>query len=316
MKAIWTAGEALCEIMRETCDVGLEAAGTFRGPFPSGAPAIFADTAAKLGCPSGLIGTVGDDAFGRCILKRFEQDGVDCSCVRVSGDLPTAVAFVSYTAAGDRTFIFHIGNAAAKEIHCPETMPQNVGAFHVMGCAIMASAGIAQNVYKATQYYYEQGAVISFDPNIRLESLRGQDLRQLIAPIMARCSIFMPGLDELTAIAGVETVEAAAERLFRNPVLKVIVLKNGGKGSRIITRKSNELIPACKVMTLDSTGAGDSFDAGFMVAYLEGHSLTECAQAASATAALNCAAFGPMEGNITRAAVNELAHKNYGINIL
>ena len=87
MKAIWTAGEALCEIMRETCDVGLEAAGTFRGPFPSGAPAIFADTAAKLGCPSGLIGTVGDDAFGRCILKRFEQDGVDCSCVRVSGDL-------------------------------------------------------------------------------------------------------------------------------------------------------------------------------------------------------------------------------------
>jgi len=57
MKAIWTAGEALCEIMRETCDVGLEAAGTFRGPFPSGAPAIFADTAAKLGCPSGLIGT-------------------------------------------------------------------------------------------------------------------------------------------------------------------------------------------------------------------------------------------------------------------
>ena len=126
----------------------------------------------------------------------------------------------------------------------------------------------------------------------------------------------MPGLDELTAIAGVETVEAAAERLFRNPVLKVIVLKNGGKGSRIITRKSNELIPACKVMTLDSTGAGDSVDAGFMAAYLEGHSLTECAQAASATAALNCAAFGPMEGNITRAAVNELAHKNYGINIL
>lgn len=59
MKAIWTAGEALCEIMRETCDVGLEAAGTFRGPFPSGAPAIFADTAAKLGCPSGCAARSG-----------------------------------------------------------------------------------------------------------------------------------------------------------------------------------------------------------------------------------------------------------------
>lgn len=67
MKSIWTVGEALCEIMRVETNIGLDTPALFKGPYPSGAPAIFIDTAAKLGNPSGLIGTVGNDAFGKCM---------------------------------------------------------------------------------------------------------------------------------------------------------------------------------------------------------------------------------------------------------
>lgn len=311
MKSIWTVGEALCEIMRVETNIGLDTAALFKGPYPSGAPAIFIDTAAKLGNPSGLIGTVGNDAFGKCIRERLVADGVDCSWLATNSLLSTAVAFVSYTSSGDRTFIFHIGNAAAGDIHYPEHMPENVGIFHVMGCAMMPSPVMAESIKQATEYYYEQGVTISFDPNIRVESLHNQNLQELVRPIMDRCSILLPGVEELMAIAGTDTVDAALEKVFANPVLKVVVLKDGSRGCRVVTREETFSLPVCKVDVLDSTGAGDSFDAGFLTSYLTGQSLRQCAEIASATGALNCATFGPMEGKITPQAVAELADANY-----
>jgi len=225
--------------------------------------------------------------------------------------LSTAVAFVAYTSDGDRTFIFHIGNAAAGDIHYPEHMPENVGIFHVMGCAMMPSPAMADCVMRAAEHYYEQGTLISFDPNIRIESLHDQDLQELVRPIMERCSILLPGVEELMAITGADSVDAALEKAFANPVLKVVVLKDGGRGCRVITREESFALPVCKVEVLDSTGAGDSFDAGFLTSYLSGLSLRQCAENASATGALNCAAFGPMEGEITQQTVAELVKKNY-----
>ena len=225
MKSIWTVGEALCEIMRIDTDAGLDTPELFKGPYPSGAPAIFIDTAAKLGTPSGLIGTVGNDAFGACIRRRLLADGADCSLLATNAMLSTAVAFVAYTSDGDRTFIFHIGNAAAGDIHYPEHMPENVGIFHVMGCAMMPSPAMADCVMRAAEHYYEQGALISFDPNIRIESLHDQDLQELVRPIMERCSILLPGVEELhvigdekngfAAFAGVEA--GKLEMLFVAP---------------------------------------------------------------------------------------------------
>ena len=311
MKSIWTVGEALCEIMRVDTDAGLDTPELFKGPYPSGAPAIFIDTAAKLGTTSGLIGTVGDDAFGTCIRRRLLADGVDCSLLATNTMLSTAVAFVSYTSSGDRTFIFHIGNAAAGDIHYPAHMPEDVGVFHVMGCAMMPSPAMADCVNRAAAYYYEQGVTISFDPNIRIESLHGQDLQELVRPVMERCSILLPGTEELMAIAGTDTVDAALEKVFANPVLKIVVLKDGGRGCRVVTREESFSLPVCKVEVLDSTGAGDSFDAGFLTSYLSGLTLRQCAENASATGALNCAAFGPMEGKITQQTVAEMVKQNY-----
>ncbi len=311
MKEIWTLGEALCEIMRKKPGLGLENPADFSGPYPSGAPSIFIDTVAKLQTPCGIIAATGDDDFGKCIRKRLENDGVNCSHMTVSSKLSTGVAFVSYQDNGDRTFIFHIGNAASGEIIYPHEMPQNVGIFHVMGCAMMPSAQMCDAMLKAVEHYYEQGALISFDPNIRVESLRGQNLQALLAPVMQRCSIFMPGVEEMLAVTSESSIDTAIDKLFQNPVLKVIVLKDGGRGCHVITRTEKFSVPACHVEVQDSTGAGDSFDAGFLTSYLNGKSLLECACNASATGAINCAAFGPMEGVITPDTVAEMVRQNY-----
>ena len=72
MAAIWTMGELLVEIMRPRADMSMFEAGEFLGPYPSGAPAIFIDTAARLGHQAGIIGGVGSDDFGKCLLDRLE----------------------------------------------------------------------------------------------------------------------------------------------------------------------------------------------------------------------------------------------------
>ena len=311
MKSIWTLGEILVEIMRTEVDKGLETPELFKGPFPSGAPAIFTDTVAKLGVPAGIIGTVGNDDFGRGIMKRLTADGVDCSCIAESQKVSTAATFVSYTSSGDRTFIFHIGNAAAGEIHYPEKMPDNVGIFHVMGCAMLPSDVMCQSVLKAYEYYYNHGAMISFDPNVRVESLRGHNLVKVMAPILEKTEVFLPGVEEMLAVCGETDVDTCTEKLFKNPVLKVIVLKNGSKNTRVISRNEDFIVPTCKIHAVDSTGAGDSFDAGFLTAYQAGKSLKDCVETASAVAALNCEAFGPMEGIINEKTVTEMINKNY-----
>src|ERR671917_372453 len=75
-RMILAVGEALMEFRRASLDGRLTAPGEWAGPFPSGAPAIFASVAARLGAPAGLAAAVGDDRFGRALAERLGRDGV------------------------------------------------------------------------------------------------------------------------------------------------------------------------------------------------------------------------------------------------
>lgn len=83
MAEIWTMGETLVEIMRTKENSELYRPDYFKGPYPSGAPAIFIDTVARLGHKCGIISGVGQDDFGKCILDRLKKDGVDVSQVLI-----------------------------------------------------------------------------------------------------------------------------------------------------------------------------------------------------------------------------------------
>ena len=93
MVAILSIGEALVEVMRAERDVPLDRPGSLVGPYPSGAPAILASAAARLGASVGFCGTVGEDAFGHCVHRRLLADGIDCAALRRTRDeVPHAVA--------------------------------------------------------------------------------------------------------------------------------------------------------------------------------------------------------------------------------
>lgn len=299
MSAIWAMGEMLVEIMRPRPDMALNVSGEFLGPFPSGAPAIFIDTVAKLGVKAGIIGGVGNDDFGTCLIDRLKADGVDCRFVSVIDGISTAVAFVTYFRDGSRKFIYHIGNTPAAMSKAPDITGLNDTAFfHVMGCSLLASEPFRTEIIKTLDAFAAKGAKISFDPNIRVELLGKRTLEDIIAPVMKHCAVLHPGVDELFMLAGLNNIESAVEKLFRNPVLEIIALKRGKKGCTVFTRERRFDLGVYHVEPLDPTGAGDAFDAGFLCGLADGKSLEECAALATAAASLNTASFGPMEGNI------------------
>ncbi len=307
MASIWTMGEILVEIMRPRAGMKLGNVAEFLGPYPSGAPAIFIDTVALLGHSAGIIGGVGADDFGRCVLDRMQADGVNCDHVIESQTGATAVAFVSYSADGSRTFIYHIDGTPA--VAAPAWTANALGSpdcFHVMGCSLMTNDDFRELIVSTAASCHAEGATISFDPNIRAELLGNRSLQDVVGPVMQMCSVLLPGVSELAMLGGKQTTQENVDQLFGSTPIQVIVVKLGSRGCTVYTHDEPIDVPAYPVEEVDPTGAGDCFDAGFLCGLLEGRPLAECARIAAASGALNAAAFGPMEGNILPATVNAM----------
>nr|MCR4591208.1 sugar kinase [Lachnospiraceae bacterium] len=299
MTDILIMGETLVEIMRDREGVELYEEGLFRGPFPSGAPAICASAAARLGSKVALISGVGNDDFGKNILDRMKEIGVDTSHVIVNDTVSTGCAFVTYFEDGSRKFLFHMGNTPAVEAKAPGKDDfDGVKYMHIMGCSLMAKKEFADEILKTMHIYEEKGAKISFDPNIRTELKGNGDLDRILEEVLNCTSIFLPGREELLTFTGQADVEAAIQKCFTYPKMEMVLMKNGSKGSTLY-RKGEEPLscPVYKVKQADATGAGDCFDGAFLSALVKGEELTKALKMASAAGALNAAAFGPMEGD-------------------
>jgi sugar/nucleoside kinase (ribokinase family) len=307
MGEVWTMGEMLVEIMRPEIDMELYETGEFIGPFASGAPAIFIDTVARLGHTAGIFGGVGKDDFGKAILNRLRKDGVNVDFVFEDESRSTAVAFVTYFKDGSRKFIYHIDNTPAI---CSKPLDmvkiQSPKYFHIMGCSLMASDVLRENIIDCANAFLQAGAKISFDPNIRQELLGNQAIDRIISEVLKNCSVIMPGTQELLLLTGAETVEEGVRILFENEKMEIVALKNGKDNSVIYSRHEKVICPVYEVRQVDPTGAGDCFDAALLCGLLEGKTLADAGKMASAAGALNVMRLGPMEGEINAGSVASL----------
>ncbi len=311
MTEIVIMGEMIVEIMRDRAGSKLYEPGYFRGPFPSGAPAICIDTAARLGRKTAIIGGVGKDDFGKCILDRLKKDGVDCSHVLVSSERSTGAAFVTYFEDGSRKFIFHMGNTPAVEQKAPDMDAfENVKFMHIMGCSLMAHKGFAKEIVKTMGQFVKSGTKISFDPNIRKELFTDETAQRAIDEVFSNTSVFLPGVEELLLITKKNNIENAVEACFERDKMEIVVVKNGSEGCRVYTREKMWEIDAYPINQVDVTGAGDCFDGAFLAGLLEGREPLEAAKMGAAAGALNAAAFGPMEGNISLESIKKMIEQN------
>jgi tagatose kinase len=296
---ILTFGEALVEVMRTEIDQPLDQPGPFIGPFPSGAPFIFAVQAARLGATTAAVGSVGDDAFGRCLIDQLRLDGVEIQGVRILPTHTTGVAFVAYNADGSRHFVFHIAQSAAGQLSpdmLDDSLFAGLGCLHLMGSTLSIHQEALKTGLRALNMAQAAGAKISFDPNLRPELMPPATAREVFRPIIDAADLLIPTAEELLILTGQTEISAAVNLLLEDHPDRIIIITQGAKGCQVITQAGSEQIAGFKVDEIDPTGAGDCFDAGFLVQWLAGAEPAKAARFANACGALAVTARGPMAG--------------------
>lgn len=289
-------GEALAEFMRPATGIPLWQTGPFEGPFPSGAPANFIDTCARLGLSTGFIGTVGDDAFGHMFRTRLAGDGVDLTHLAVDPVRTTGTAFVTYNADGGRDFLFHIKHAAAGQ--APAIDPAYfAGArlVHITGSTLASGPDWHAACVRAATLGRHAGALVSFDPNLRPELLGGASVETVAAPILALADVVLPSGAELATLTGIDEPERAVRALLDRGV-RMIFLKSGMEGSALYTADRRIAAPTRRRQEVDPTGAGDAFAAGVAYGLLHGLAPERLLALANAVGGLAVTRLGPMEG--------------------
>lgn len=309
MPDIITIGEILVEIMAEKKEQTFLQPGAFRGPFPSGAPAIFADQAARMGADCGMISRVGDDDFGRLNLKRLRDDGVDVTHVTVDPDRLTGIAFVTYRKDGDRSFIYHFKDSAVGHFTLQKTDEDyliKAKYLHIMGCSLLASPQLAQAAARGVDLAVKHGVQVSFDPNIRPELLRNEETRQIFNLILRQADLILTGVEELRQITGCTAVEDGAAQLLQTASL--VVVKNGSRETNLYRQGKRISVAPFSVDEVDPTGAGDCFDGAFIAALVQGHEAEEAVRFGCAAGALAVRQKGPMEGASWRKEIEALVY--------
>lgn len=307
---IVTIGETLAEIMAEQTGHGFREPIALRGPYPSGAPAIFIDQVARLGHPAGLVSCVGNDDFGMLNIERLRRDGVDVSAIRVAPDQATGTAFVRYRPDGERDFVYNIRHSACGLVSLTDQalgLLDRARHLHVMGSSLF-SFRIIDEVATALKHIRQRGGTLSFDPNIRKEMLDIPEMRAAMEMMLQHCDIFLPSGPELMMLTDAKTEDDAVREILGAGVSEIVV-KRGARGASYYGRGETLHLPACPAQEIDPTGAGDCFGATFVTCRLQGRAPRDSLRYANAAGARAVAVRGPMEGVSTFAELDAvLAH--------
>ncbi len=303
---ICTIGELLVEFLAKKENQGFSSPGEFWGPFPSGAPAIFADQVAKLGLGSVLFSCIGNDAFGEMNMARLARDGVCIEGISVLPNTTTGSAFVSYRNQTQRDFIFNMANSACGLLtadNVDEQLLSNCQHFHIMGSSLF-SFRMIDAMRKAIENVKSRNGTVSFDPNIRKEMLNIPVMLQAFEYILDYTDIFLPSDSELEyfGLAKSRDEPLMIERLLSRGI-KHVVIKRGPLGASYYNQQSSYHAPAYEAKVVDPTGAGDCFGATFVSLFLSGYPPEQALEYANASGSLAISRRGPMEGTSTLAEI-------------
>lgn len=310
MPKILTAGEVLVEIMGTRKNQTFRETGEFTGPYPSGAPAIFIDQAAKMGGNAGIISVIGNDDFGRINTDRLKKDGVDVSQVHISNEKTTAAAFVVYQESGSRDFIFTIKDSALQELNYGKIDKSGLDGceyFHIMGCSVF-NENMIDLFNNLLPELKGRGIKVTFDPNFRKEFMENPQIKELIVKIMRNADIILPGEQELLDLTGMETEKDAVKKLLEDGTVAVVV-KRGDRGATLYTETEEISVDSVKVTEVDPTGAGDCFGGTFVSLVSQGYSYKEALFYANLAGAYSVTKQGPMEGNLTKEEIDNIYKK-------
>jgi sugar/nucleoside kinase (ribokinase family) len=254
--------------------------------------AIMACGAARLGLAVAFVGVVGDDAIGRYMLGELADRGIDTVHCTVDPAIPTGATLV-LTRGQDRANLTAVGTIdRLRGSDVPDELLDRVRHLHLGSTGLVGAkrAGLPELLARAKAH----GATTSVDPNGDPEGRwKGTD------EMLAIADLFLPNLEEARRISSQHDAEDAARELARrgdvargngSPIIVAVKLGPDGaiavQGGRVVRQVAR------RVSVQDTTGAGDSFDAGFVAAWISGWPLEEALALGVACGTLSTQAIG------------------------
>lgn len=248
------------------------------------ASAIVAMGLARLGTPVAFLGKVGADPWGDYCLEVMRSAGIDVSRVLRDEKIKTGVT-VSITSAADRALVTYPGSIAALSgDDVPDAAFTGFEHVHVSSYFLQERLrpSIADILARASRRGLTTSLDPGFDPKERWEADLLETLRQV--------DLFFPNEVELRALSGGEDVARALERLSNGRTRTVAKL--GSRGAAALEGPGILAVPAPSLVAVDTTGAGDSFDAGFLHTWLQGKPLLDCLRYGCACGTLSTRGLG------------------------
>ncbi|KAG9155120.1 hypothetical protein Leryth_011104 [Lithospermum erythrorhizon] len=254
-------GEMLIDFVPDTAGVSLaESPGFLKAP--GGAPANVACAITRLGGSSAFVGKVGDDEFGRMLVKILEENGVNSSGVCYDNHARTALAFVTLNGDGEREFMFYRNPSAdmlLKESEINMDLIKNAKIFHY-GSISLITEPVRSAHLAAMKAAKEAGVLLSYDPNVRLPLWPSDDAaREGIKSIWNQADFIKVSDNEIEFLTNKSAHDEKNVLTLWHDGLKLLLVTDGKEGCRYFTKSFKGKVGGFSVKTVDTTGAGDAF---------------------------------------------------------
>lgn len=265
----------------------------------------------RLGLNSRFIGRVGDDHLGRFLIDNFRKEKVDISWLQIDKEVGTGLQFIAITKDGERTMYgFRGANIYLSADEIDLSCVKNSRILHISGYALLSDPQ-RKTTMKILKVATGAGAIVSLDVGV-LPAVRATNR---VRAILRSVNILFVGGREASAMVGTKNPKTAAKDLLKlGP--EIVALKLARRGCFILTETEKVRYPAYPIKVMDTTGAGDAFDAGFLAGVIEGWELKRVARFANAVGAISTQKIGAQSALPNRREVKRFLRKSENAEIV
>ncbi|NUS21523.1 MAG: sugar kinase [Mesorhizobium sp.] len=239
--------------------------------------------------PATYVSAFGDDPFSRDQITFFEENGIGIGNSPIIAGARPGLYAITLTGA-ERAFTYWRSDAAARQLASdPAALSkslENQALVYFSGITLaILDAAARKTLLSAVATARKAGSLVAFDPNYRPRLWPSREAAQAaILEALAICDIALPTFPDEQMLFGDETPEITAKRLGK--LTGEVIVKNGEQPALIAAGGGSQIVDAVHVATpVDTTGAGDSFNGGYLAARLAGHAPADAARRAHKVAA-------------------------------